>query len=37
MLILHKNGLTFDMFTFTPQERESVIAAANAMLKSENV
>jgi pyruvate-formate lyase-activating enzyme len=33
VLILHKNSLTFDMFTFTPQERDSVIAAAKAMLR----
>jgi uncharacterized Fe-S cluster-containing radical SAM superfamily enzyme len=36
-LVLHKSGLTCDMFTFTPQERENVIAAANAILNQENV
>jgi wyosine [tRNA(Phe)-imidazoG37] synthetase (radical SAM superfamily) len=35
--MLHKNGLTFDMFTYTPQERESVIAFARDLLQSGKV
>ena len=31
--ILHKNEMTMDMFTYTPAEREHVVAFANELLK----
>jgi wyosine [tRNA(Phe)-imidazoG37] synthetase (radical SAM superfamily) len=32
--MLHRNGMTMDMFTYTPAEREHVAAFANALLKA---
>lgn len=35
--MLHKNGMTFDMFTYTPAEREHIVAFANELLQSNKV
>ena len=35
--MLHKNGLTLDLFTYTPEERESVVAVANELLHTGQV
>jgi hypothetical protein len=35
--ILHKNGLTFDMFSYTPQEQEGAVAFARDLLQSGEV
>jgi hypothetical protein len=35
--MLHKNGMSFGLFTYKPNERERVIAFANELLKSGEV
>lgn len=35
--ILHKSEMTMDMFTYTPEERERVVAFANELLQSKKV
>lgn len=35
--LLHKNGLTSDLFTYTPDERELVVAFANELLSTGQV
>jgi hypothetical protein len=35
--LLHKNGMTMDMFTYSPTEREQVVAFANSLLQSGKV
>ena len=33
LLLLSKNDISVDMYTFTPEEREKVVAVAKEMVK----